>query len=297
MTTCAELIEETRSHASGGHRSELNRLDGAASAAATSLTFKYDLGAIRQGAVVSVGLERVRVWETSAAKVASVVERGVDGSAAVSHLDLAVARVNTQFDDFACLRALNHELDALSAPSMGLFRIVTIDLTWAASTYGYNLLGVTDIEDVLSVQWEGYTGDEWIPVSPKEWRLGRSQSTTDFASGLALFFDSPVSGRAVRVVYKAPFTRLATLADNVESVTGLPASAIDIPPLGAAARLVAPTEAARVTLDVQGNTRRAEEVPAGARFNTARGLMALRDEAVRREATRLARDFPVSLSR
>lgn len=293
MTTFGDLIEDTRRHI--GLSEERDVLNGSITNSASTLVTTDARSGIQEGAFIEIDLEVMYVRSVATNTV--TVFRGETGTTAAAHTTGAkITVVDPKFSKFAIGREINNELASLSSPSNGLFRIVTLDLSWASTTYGYDLVGVGDIEDVLSVQWKGYVGYEWIEVPATQWRLARNQKTTDFTSGYALFFDEPVSGRDVRVVYKGAFSPLVNLTDDLTTVSGLPESARDIPPMGAAINLAGPTEIRRALAN-QGDPRADEDVPAGSRSNSVRGLMARRQERIRDEAMRLARDFPVLLSR
>lgn len=295
MTTVAQWIDTVKDYVLTGSREEQDILNGNITDVATTLVPTDFTDGIQQGAEIEIDLERMYV-RSVAGGVNITVIRGYRGTTKAAHTTGADIIVNPRVPKASIVRELNNELASLSSPTNGLYKTATVDLTWSGSQYGYNLTGVTDIEDVLSVQWEGYTGYAWIPVPASQWRLGRSQDTTDFSTGLALFFDAPISGRTVRVVYKAPFTAVAAVSDVVETVAGLPATAVDIPPLGAAINLVAPSEIRR-SMDGQGDPRGDEDVPPGSRTNSTRWLMARRQQRIAEEASRLARDHPVLLSR
>jgi hypothetical protein len=295
VTTVADWVETVKDYVLSGAREEMDILNGTINSSVTSLVDTDATNGIQQGAEIEIDLERMYVRSVSTLTV--TVTRGYRGSTAASHTSGATIIVLPKVPKAAIVRELNNELASLSSPANGLFRTSTVDLTWSGSQYGYNLTGVTDIEDVLSVQWQGYTGYDWIPVPATSWRLGRAQNTSDFSTGLALFFDEPVAGRSVRVVYRAPFTSVSALTDNVESVTGLPATAVDIPPLGAAINLSAPGEIRRSFFDGQGDPRADEDVPPGARTNSVRWLMQRRQVRIGEESARLSRDFPTVLAR
>lgn len=295
MTLAAELVDVTKDMLLSGTREEMDILAADITAAATTLSVTDGANGIQSGAEIEVDLERMYVRSVAGAVV--TVRRGYRGSTPAAHTANTDVIVLPKFPKARILRELNNELVSLSTPSAGLFRAATLELVWKSATYGYDLAGVTDIEDVLSIQWEDYSGNLWHPVPSKLWRLGRSQQTADFPSGLALFFAAPVAGRTVRIVYRAPFAPLVSLADNVETVTGLPATAVDIPPLGAAINLAAPGEVRRTFTDSQGDPKADEDVPVGSRTNSVRWLMAQRQRRINEEATRLARDYPRTLAR
>lgn len=297
MTTTADLVAATREHLLAGHREPMNRLDGPITAAATSLTLKYDLGPVQAGSVLSVDLERIRVWETSG-KTVAVAERGVDGTVAAAHDNLATVTANSRFDAFAVVREINNDLADLSSPSVGLFKVEFADLTFNAAIGGYDLgAGASDIVgSPLKVLWKSIGPSKHWPEI-RSYRYDSNMPTADFASGRAIFIYEPVSpGQQVRVFYPASFTPLpTTLLTTDVATTGLPTTAHDLPPLGAAIRLMAGREIKRNFTEAQGDTRRAEEVPPGAVQASPRGLATLRAQRISAEVARLHAEFPVRL--
>lgn len=289
MPQLVELIEETRRHLQGSARDQMNRLNGALTNSQTTVTLEFTMGGIQAGAVLSIDLELMYVWSVSGQN--ATVQRGFAGSAAVTHTTATLVFVNPRASAFAVREAINAELAAYSSPSIGLYRVRTVDITYSASANEYDLTSVTDIIEVIGVHTSLPGITDWYPVS--SWNLTRDLPTATFPSGKALSIYTPViSGRSVRVVYAAPFVALTNLTDDVATVSFLPASAHDIPPLGAAARLLAGREARRAGIDAQPESRRAEEVPPGANRSAAGGLLALRDLRLREEATRLHAAYP-----
>lgn len=289
MTITADLIQETRTHLQASMRDELNRLNGSMTNSTTSAVVEFAQGGIQRGSILGVELEVMYVWSFNTQT--ATVQRGFMGSTAATHADDTLVYVNPRWTDFQILRALNAELASYSSPRNGLYRVRTVDLTYSSSAQEYDLTSVTDLVSVLGVTSSMPGVTDWYPVS--SWSLSRDLPTTTFPSGKALSIYTPVTpGRMVRVVYGAPFVSLATLADDVAAVSFLPATAHDIPPLGAAARLLAGREAARAQIDAQPESRKAEEVQAGANRGAAGGLLALRDMRLREEAARLRVAYP-----
>jgi hypothetical protein len=121
-------------------------------------------------------------------------------------------------------------------------------------------------------------------------------ATTDFASGGALvIYEGGYPGQAIRVRYRAPFGSLTALDDDVLADTGLPATAHDLPPLGAAVRLVAGREVKRNFTEAQGEPRRAEEVPPTATLQSSRELLRIRQQRIVAEQSRLLHQYGYGL--
>lgn len=290
MTTAADWISEAEQHLNGGSREGLNKLAAAITdTTSQTVTLSQALGSIQAGAVIAVDLEVMYVWEVDTTAGTATVERGQYGSTAATHALGALVNVNPKWSKFAIFRALNQELSALA--SAGLFKMNTVELTYSASTAGYDLTSVTNLESVYAVEakYLGLTAD-WVPI--RRYTVGRDQNTTDFPSGFSLtLLEGGQPGQAIRVLYKSRFTALSALTTDV-STTNLPTSAYDIPPLGAAARLAMPMEVGRNDFTTQGNTRRAEEVPPGAVARAATALWQMRNTRVGEEKTELRRRYP-----
>lgn len=289
VSTTADLVSECERYLYAGTREQHNRLEGAHDASTTTFTFEFDV-TFSAGVTLAVDLEVVYVW--SVTSTTAVVERGWAGSTAAAHADAAIVTVNPKFSKFSILEAINSDLADLSSPVNGLFQMKTVELTYNSAIRGYNLTSVTDLLDVYEVRYDE-TGPSKTWPRVKSWTLKRLSETDDFASGNALVLHEPgQSGQQLRVLYKAPFASLTALADNVQTVAGLSTYADDIPSLGAAFRLLSVREGARNFFEVQGETRRAEEVPPGAQLRGASGLVGLRQDRVVKEAARLSQQFP-----
>lgn len=295
MTTVAAVIERTRRHLySGETRDERNRLSGSLTSSAVGLGLVGSAGGIAIGSTLAIDLEELYVWNVTGGTNCEV-SRGEGGSTAATHDAGATIFVNPKFSAFAVLQAINEELVDLSAPTNGLFDVGTVTLDYVAGTDAYDLTSVADLIDVISVEYDAVDGTErWRTLPRSAWRLRRDMPSADFPSGLSLTVNGYAeSGADMRVSYRKPFAAtLSTLAQVVETVSGIDATATDILSLGAAIRLLAGTEVARNFL-VQGDTRRADEVPPQARASQMRALQQLRSARISAEKARLYAKYPV----
>lgn len=294
MTVVADVLAECRDdYLMTGTRDSRNTLNGAiSSTSATAFTFTYQ-GGVGAGAKLSVDLEDLYVYAAPSATTATV-SRGDFGSTAATHADGALVLVNPRFTNAQILRAVNHELQALSSPANGLFQMKTVDLTYNASVDGYDLTSVTDVIDIHDVRYQAIGPEqEWPVIDHHLWEHDRNLPAATFPSGQALMVRGYVDpGRTIRVRYRAPYTALAAVGDNVLTVAGLHAEAHDLLALGAAIRLTAGREIHRNFDETQGSTRRSTEVPPGANLGANRGLMQLRQKRIQEEASRLGVMFP-----
>ncbi len=288
MSTALELVTGTLAdYLTEYGTTGVNRLSDAMGAADTTLTVEFEAGEIAAGAALSVDLEDMRVWSVSGSTV--TVLRAYNATTAATHADGSLVLVNPRFTPAQVFRAMNRELAALSGE--GLFRVRTVELTSDSTVESYNLAN-TDLLDIIDIRIDE-SGPENFWRKVQLWELERDAETDDFASGTALIIrESLENGRPLRVTYRAPFTQLTALDNDVAAVSGLWEQALDLLQLGAACRLMAGTEVARSRSSAQTSTRRADEVPPGTALQSVRGLLALREERIHQEAERQRSWYP-----
>lgn len=289
MTSVLHLVTQTRRHLLSAQREQLNKLAAPVDADDTTLTFQYDIASIQQGMYLEIGLELVYVWERNPTAKTVMVERAANGTTAAEHITNDLVTVNPRFPAAYVLDAINQDLADLSA--RGLPRVRTLTLTAAAASYGYNLTA-TDILEIYDVRYDPPGPENHYPKI--RWRWMPSAPTADFAAGNALILDGIVQqGRPLHVIYFATYGQLTALTDVVETVAGLPPTAMDLPPLGAAARLMAVRDAKRAQIEAQPETRRADEVGVGSAARAAQTIMALREQRLGAEVARFRAKYPV----
>lgn len=289
----SDLIEETREMLLTGMREEQNKLNGALTNSATTLTCTYPLGSISRGAKLSIDLEDIYVWDKTSLTV-SPIDRGQFGSTAASHTSGSIIRINSKFSNWDIFKAINKEINDLSAPLNGLYYIGTVEIEWNPSIEGYSY-SATNLLDIYDVQYE-VTGPSLAWYQSADYELSRNMGA-NFAAGSALFIRDAYPHRSVLVKGKFAFTELATAMTTNLTTSNVPATAYDILSLGAAMRLTAPREIRRNFNEVQGDTRRAEEVPAGANLGGSRELARLRNDRIKAERSRLSLINPVRSNR
>ena len=293
------LLDRTLAYLNGRTRPVRNKLNGAIGITDTTLTLAYDPKLLTANSVLSIGLETLHVWETQGKVV--TVERGMDGSTALTHDDKSIIHVDPEYTAWSIFDAINQELLALS--SRGVWQIKSVDLTLVDGTVGYDL--ASDVIKVLDVSWQDPTdSSRWTEL--QGWDLVRNLDTTTFPSGTALMV--PAQWRewwsrtrygtfpgkipvAVRVRYAAPLGTLSTGFDDVAD-TGIPDTAVDILPLGAAIRVGAGRAVQRVQVGAQPDPRDAQMVRVQDVLNAWAALRQDHDRRISEEADRLARQFP-----
>lgn len=297
--TAQTWIDETRDLLLTDYVEEQTTLSGALTASASDNQVSLStpgspavtvIPGVVAGATIEAGTELMYVYSVTDAGLA-YVQRGFRGSDVAAHSSGAVVTVNPKFPAYRILNSLNDVLGELSSPEAGLFRMATVELTFNAAISGYDLTGVTSLDEIYRVT---YTDPSYENTEPdlRAFDLKRNRDTDDFASGFALVLKEPGwPGQPIIVQYKTGFTALSDSSSTLAS-TGLHAEAYDIPPLGAAMRMVSTRPLRREFLDEQGSSRRAEEVPSGAVSASMRDLRGLYDARVSEEASRLYRRYP-----
>lgn len=294
MATLGTWTAATRRHLMSGRAEQRNTLSAPYTPGSGSLALTFASDGIVPGTRLTVGLNIFYVVVVPAGSLTITVIAAQEGSADVAAPAGDLVRVNPRFTDFEIVEALASDLADLSAPDNGLFQIRTVDLVAANGTLGYDLAGVADLIEIYDVRArQAGAGKDYSLLAKVDYRLDRSADVAVFASGLSLqLMDMPVPvGQGIRVLYRSGFTAPPTLATDL-STTGLPATAWDIPPIGAAMRLVIPREVKRNFTEAATDTRRASEVPPGAVSNSARSLAAWRLQRIQAEAARLSATWP-----
>jgi hypothetical protein len=290
-TLLSNWIGLTRAHLQGTSRDEINVLGASIAAAGTlTATFTAPLGGVVKNALVSVELEVIQVASTATPTVAIV--RALHGSTATAHPTATPVLVNPRFTDWAIFQALNDELASLSSPVNGLYQILSAEVA-ATVANGYTL-ALTNFVDIVDIRYQDYNTVSAYWPRIRRYTVERDANVTSFPGGVTLFlYETPPVGRTMHIRYKGEFVALAAALTTDVTTTGLPTTAWDIPPIGAAARLLMGRESRRSSMDAAPESRQATDVPPGAARSAAQGLMALRNQRIKEEASRLSARHPV----
>jgi hypothetical protein len=292
MSTAGALLDRVSRQLLSGTVEERNKLASSVDSDDTSFVMSYDLAGLRAGTIFEVDSELIYVWEATSGSKTVTVERGYGGTTAASHSAGAIVVLNPRFPKSQMLEALNQDLDDLSSPLNGLFRVVSVNVDYNGADRQINLTSATSIIDLLDVRLRYLATD--YPVIRKV-RLQRDLPTSDFASGFALVFDESVMAGTLRVRYKAPFARVSAVGDSLQSVANLPVTMEDILEMGVMSRMLSTREVKRNFIESQGDTRRSDEVPPGAMRDSFSNILRLRRDRIIAEAAKLARQYPLTI--
>jgi hypothetical protein len=302
--TVSDLIAATRDHLQGTYRSEWNTLAADMAASDTTLTVGGALGGIVRTSYICIDDEILYVLNTNPTTGIVNVIRGFDGTAAAAHTSGALVEVTPRFPRHMIRRQL--ALEIASWPD-NLFQVAqaTVTLNANGATFAYDL-GVPSgqvlyLLDVRHAPWDGTFRNTW-PTFAYPPKLNRNVDPAVFPSGVVLEVPAVdpngcatvIGNVACRVTYATGFN-LASMDDTVllgAGGLGLAASMLDIPPLGAASRLMGPREALRTFGEAMDQTRNSQDVPPGAAMKVAMYLKASRDQRIAEEMEHLNVTWP-----
>jgi hypothetical protein len=292
MSTAGALLDRVSRQLLSGTVEERNKLAATVDSDDTTFVMSYDLAGLRAGTVFEIDAELIYIWEATSGSKTITVERGYMGTTPAAHTVGTVAVLNPRFPKAQMLDALNQDIDDMSSPLNGLFRIISANVDYNGADRQINLTGATSIIDLVDVRLRYLDSD--YPVIRKT-RLQRDLPTSDFASGFAIVFDESVMAGTLRVRYKAPFARVSALSDSLQAVAFLPVTMEDILELGVMSRMLSTREVKRNFIESQGDTRRSDEVPSGAMRDSFSNILRLRRDRIIAEAAKLARQYPLTI--
>lgn len=296
MPSCSDWIQETRSYVYGSDRQQLNTLNADVGIDDPTLTLTYPNQNVAVGATLSVGIEVMYIWAWNPASLQITVQRGYNGSPQSDHSAGDIVTVNPRFTDWEILKQLNNDLMDLSSPVNGIFQVVTVQLEAVSAREGYDF-PVTGFQSIADIRWQVPNAEtqEWRQIT--DYRVVENLPTTTFPSGTAIFLRGalPVPQQTIQVRYKANLAPLQNIADDVVGTTGIPLSAVDLPPMGAALRIMAGRPIGRAQYTTQGDTRRAAEVSVNDVSQASGLLRQVRQTRLAAEAARLSQIWPFQL--
>jgi hypothetical protein len=286
VTTLAEIVENVRDTLTGGLPDEMNELAQDYLPTSGTMTLKYDVRAVSNGSLVSVGLATFYVVSvTSASKTLSVVPYGAFTASTI--LAGEPVRVKPRYTDGAIFRAVKADILDVCSPQNGVFAVTTYSTTTNVLSQSYVLPSPTydDTIRVLAVRWEDSgLPDRWSTVRAFTAQRGLSNR---------IKVNEPIPADAtIEFVLARPFVAPVSLDDNFATVCRGNDTIAEIVTLGAAARLLSGTEARRNQTFSEGDSRRSEEVPAGANLGTSRDLFAQRQRRINAYCTLLQSTYP-----
>ena len=296
FTIGSDWVEATRTNLQGSFADQRVALGAPYVAGSGTLTFASTNPAIAVGAILSIGLNIFYVTGAITASLTATVIGGQNGSTDVSAASASIVRINPQFTDWDIWTALGADLADLSSPLNGLYSMQYTDFNYASNIVQYDLGAAAANQLIEIYQLRHLTPGsfkDFNAISKEAWELILNAYTGDIPNGIGVYIKNPLGlypSYKVRAMWKSAFVMPPTLQSGL-SFSLIPSSAYDLPPLGAAIRIMAGREIMRNS-PVQAEYRRATEVPAGAVGASANGLKSLRQMRIDAEASRLVNMYP-----
>ena len=254
--------------------------------------------AMRANIILAIDYEIVYVTNWNPASGIATIVRSYLGSTAATHTANTLVYVQPKYTRFDVAVTLNDELNRLSSPDMGMFQIGVSTVTYNPVYMGYDLGTIPkNFLDVLEIRHKIPFPTRNYPKISK-WKVLRSiPDSTVFPSGAGIvIYEGGYPGQPFYIQYSAPYTPvdltvLANYTADLTTITGLQATALDIPPLGAEIQLTLPREIKRNFMESQPDPRKAPEVPSMAVSNSVQAMQILYTNRVTEEAARLTRQY------
>lgn len=289
MSTVAEAIDETKDHIYGNTRPVVDMLGAALDTTNTTVTLTVT-AAVAKGTILSVGLETMYVVSYNPESFQALVIRGWRSSPASTHETGDPVEINPRFATHRIWRAL--QSDILSWPND-----LYVPLEYAfepaspAATGGNNLQ--VELEDehdnvtrLIAVRWADNNG--YWHSAPRA-RLRQRDGLHHVVEFGDLF-----TGGEMSIILATPFDMSAfELTTDLVADVGLQESMTDIPPLGAAWKLVGVDEIRRSQRQVAQESRMAEEVPPMHMMQTSANLKTMYRARMAEEIRRLQERYQV----
>jgi hypothetical protein len=297
-TTLNDLIERTYSRLLNNQREQIVLPSVNVLVGDTAITFTGPAASgIHLGSIIALEEEKILVSTPTPNNNNNNwnVIRGFQDSTPAAHTTSAIGIVDPKYDRFMVGQAINDALNYLSSPTYGLFRVLNTTFTYNPVQQGYDLGSLpNNFLEVLELTYDLPDASHNFPkIRYGEFEILRGVTNAKFASGQGIILYRPaVPGLVVNLTVSAPFVNLVNLTDDVVTLGGLPATAIDIPSLCAEIDLTATREIKRDFIEGQPDARRAADVPAGAMSAAVTALMIHRDRRIAVEADRLRRLYP-----
>lgn len=268
MTLAGELLDEMSAqlHGYGSTQDRITPLTSDIGPTDLTMTVDFSFGqavGIAPG-VVEIDSEQLYVVSVDATSnlitVANGFGRGYNGTTPVAHSAGAKIVSRPKFPRNWMFKQANQIIDSLYPD---IFDTATFlgSVTYPNNTYN---LGATTPIEILDAQWQD-TLSRW-------WKC--ESYTVDPYDGTFRLGGGAMVGRPLRVLFTAP-PKLFTAETDDFSVTGLPASCVDLIILGVVARQVFGLDISRAQLSSVEQSARSTAVPPNAGLNASSYVMKL----------------------
>jgi hypothetical protein len=296
MTTVAEQAELIKRRLLATARGRYNFLATPVAPTDTSFAFEDDLAGIVVGNLIGVEDEICYVRAVAGPNRILTVQRGWLGTTAVAHGAEVAVELAPRFPSADIVDTMAEEILSWS-PQLFVAQAVDIPVTYGTKTYdagtnGTEVLSGLDLTH-LTTRYSGLTSDG--SRARPAYRLLRNQDPALYPSTIALELeDDPAYVGPMRFVYGTEY-----LVDLVAwgpatdlSALGVLNDQLDVLRYGVMWRMMSSREIGRADLHSFGESRKAEEVPAGLQLNVTKTLLTLHDRCMADAGNSLRDRYP-----
>lgn len=291
MTSVAELVEQTLRYIQPYVRDKQTTLHSAiGSAGATTIDLTASTGiTVRAGDYLAIDYELLYVVDPGTL-TAVVVQRGMLGTTAATHLIGAPVYVSPRFARGAVMAAL---LDDIRSWPRGLYQVNTTTVSLGVDQAQVELVTPAAVYHVLQALRVDPATNRYVKCDLNLVR-GISAGVTPQGQAVQLRDGFYGFGVDLYVTYAGAFDLHQWLATtDVENRVGIPTRMHDIAVLGAAHRMLIGSGVQRVDLIAQGQDRDADENPPQAIAQTIQLLRQLRDRRIAEELQYLQAEYGI----
>lgn len=235
------------------------------------------------GSLLSYGESTFYVVSVSTSSAQVEVMSGYDGGTDAAISSGTPLRVNPRFTDNTIFQAVSSAVGAMASPANGLHG-VAVEYTTGMLTddyYPFPDQYAESVTKVLKVSERTDGSRDWARISDFV------VSMTPGNRHLRIFTDAI----QYEIVYALEIRKPASFTSDLITECHLTDTMLDIPALGAASVLMYGQEARRVNQRVQGDPRRAEDVPITGATGAARDIRRTFEQRIDEEYVRLISDY------
>lgn len=283
MTTAKDVIDEVSAqlHGWGSTSDRVTPLTAPIGPTDSTFTVDFSFGqatGITPG-VVEIDAEQLYVTavdaNTNIVTLANGFGRGYNDTTAASHAAGAKVISRPKFPRIWLLKQINEVIGAVF-PELFAVNTYTGTVTYPSNTYTLPTVPMF----IVDAQWQDPIGN---------WHKCQSYTVDPFDGSLRIG-SGPMIGRPLRVLYATQPQSFTSESDNF-SVTGLPASCVDVLTLGTVAKQLPGLDISRAQTTSVEQSDRSRVVAPGAGVSAAKYVMAEFEERLHNEAQSLRRQY------
>jgi hypothetical protein len=299
-TTVDATIKRIRRQLRSSNRHEINLLEVTVTSGATDLILIDALApSIIPGAVISIGLEHMRVRAANTATRTVTVIRGWHDSTAAAHTAGDEVEINARYPK---LDIYDSMLEEIASWGPQLYRVVgyqavttsaeeTLELPSTFST----MYGIISCQRRFDSEFQDSTA--WPSVDIRLQRGTTAWTASAPTSGLLVRFIDPMATGNVFFMIAMPYDPgEPALTADLHTDLFIPTSMLDVLAMGTKLRLAQDAEWGRSARQAQDDSRRSEETPVGAYVQPMQFGVATYRNRKQEEINKLRALYPIRVS-